>query len=220
MQDLIERLRLRYLFEQFDDVALRFGQHLRLTLVALAIALVIALPLGVLITRYRRLEAPVMSVLGLLYTIPSLSLLVLLLSIPQIGLGTDNATIVLVIYAQVILVRNIVVGLNGVDASILEAARGMGMSAWQRLLRVELPLALPVILAGVRIATVTTIGIATIAAFVNAGGLGRLLFDGVTRSNQDMIVAGALGAATLAALANLLLRALERRAALVVRGDD
>lgn len=220
MQDLIKRLRLSYLFDRFDDVALRFGQHLRLTLIALAIALLIAVPVGVLITRYKRLETPVMSALGLLYTIPSLSLLVLLLSIPQIGLGTDNATIVLVIYAQVILVRNIVVGLNGVDASILEAARGMGMSAWQRLLRVELPLALPVILAGVRIATVTTIGIATIAAFVNAGGLGRLLFDGVTRSNQDMIVAGALGAATLAALANLLLRALERRAAVVVRGEE
>lgn len=220
MSELIKRLRLSYLFDHFNEVMLRFGQHLRLTLIALAIALVIAVPLGVLITRYKRLEGPVMSVLGVLYTIPSLSLLVLLLSIPTIGLGADNATIVLVTYAQVILVRNIVVGLNGVDASILEAARGMGMSAWQRLVQVELPLALPVILAGVRIATVTIIGIATIAAFVNAGGLGRLLFDGVTRSNQDMIVAGAIGAAVLAGLANLLLRVLERRAALAVRGDD
>jgi osmoprotectant transport system permease protein len=220
MDQLIRQLRLNYLVNNFSDVTLRFGQHLRLTLIALLIALLIAAPLGVLITRYKRIEGPVMSVLGVLYTIPSLSLLTLLVSIPSIGLGADNATIVLVIYAQVILVRNIVVGLNGVDASILEAARGMGMSPWQRLARVELPLALPVILAGVRIAAVTIIGIATIAAAVNAGGLGRLLFDGVTRNNQGMIMAGALGAAALAALTNVLLRRLERRAALVVRGEE
>jgi osmoprotectant transport system permease protein len=155
-----------------------------------------------------------------LYTVPSLALLVLLLMIPSIGLGSDNATIVLVLYAQVILVRNVVVGLNGVDRDIVEAAEGMGMSAWQRLIRIEMPLALPVIIAGIRIAAVTIIGIATVAALVNAGGLGRLLFDGISRSNDEMIVAGAIGAGTLAALVNSLLRLLERRATLAIQGDE
>jgi osmoprotectant transport system permease protein len=208
----------RYLVNNTDIVVQRFGEHLWLTAIALGIALLIAFPLGVLITRVKRLETPVMSLLGVMYTIPSLSLLVLL--IPFVGLGADNAIIVLVVYAQIILVRNIVVGLNGVDPAIVEAARGMGMNGWQRLLRVELPLALPVIIAGVRIATVTIIGIATVAGLVNAGGLGRLLFEGISRSYTQMIVVGALGAALLAALANIVLRMAERWSARSLRGSE
>ncbi len=208
---------MRYLVQNWVDVADRFGEHLQMTLIALAIALVIAIPLGVMVTRFRRWEGPVMALLGLLYTIPSLALLVLL--IPWVGLGLDNAVIVLVIYAQVILVRNVVVGINGVEPAIVEAARGMGMSGWQRLLRIELPLALPVILAGVRIATVTIVGIGAVAALINAGGIGRLLFDGVSTSNPQKVVAGSIAAATLAGLANLLLRFLERRAQRAIYGD-
>jgi osmoprotectant transport system permease protein len=209
---------MRYLVQNWVDVADRFGEHLQMTLIALAIALVIAIPLGVMVTRFRRWEGPVMALLGLLYTIPSLALLVLL--IPWVGLGLDNAVIVLVIYAQVILVRNVVVGINGVEPAIMEAARGMGMSGWQRLLRIELPLALPVILAGVRIATVTIVGIGAVAALINAGGIGRLLFDGVSTSNPQKVVAGSIAAATLAGLANLLLRFLERRAQRAIYGDE
>ncbi len=209
---------MRYLIQNWVDVADRFGEHLKMTLIALAIALVIAIPLGVMVTRFRRWEGPVMALLGLLYTIPSLALLVLL--IPWVGLGLDNAVIVLVIYAQVILVRNVVVGINGVEPAIMEAARGMGMSGWQRLLRIELPLALPVILAGVRIATVTIVGIGAVAALINAGGIGRLLFDGVSTSNPQKVVAGSIAAATLAGLANLLLRFLERRAQRAIYGDE
>ena len=209
---------MRYLVQNWVDVADRFGEHLQMTLIALAIALVIAIPLGVMITRFRRWEGPVLALLGLLYTIPSLALLVLL--IPWVGLGLDNAVIVLVIYAQVILVRNIVAGINGVEPAIVEAARGMGMSGWQRLLRIELPLALPVILAGVRIATVTIIGIGAVAALINAGGIGRLLFDGVSTSNPQKVVAGSIAAAALAGLANLLLRFLERRAQRAIYGDE
>ncbi len=209
---------MRYLVQNWADVADRFGEHLQMTLIALAIALVIAMPLGVMITRFRRWEGPVMALLGLLYTIPSLALLVLL--IPWVGLGLDNAVIVLVIYAQVILVRNIVAGINGVEPATVEAARGMGMSGWQRLLRIELPLALPVILAGVRIATVTIIGIGAVAALINAGGIGRLLFDGVSTSNPQKVVAGSIAAAALAGLANLLLRFLERRAQRAIYGDE
>lgn len=208
---------MSYILNNPEVVARLFGEHLRLTGIALGIALLIAVPLGILITRVKWLEGPVMGVLGVLYTIPSLALLVLL--IPFVGLGADNAIIVLVVYAQVILVRNLVVGLNGVDRDIVEAARGMGMNGGQRLLRVELPLALPVILAGVRIATVTIIGIATIAALIRGGGLGTLLFEGVSRNSEPRIIAGALGAAALAALANIVLRLLERRAAAMVQGE-
>jgi osmoprotectant transport system permease protein len=209
---------VNYLFSHFGEVAARFGQHLRMTLIALAIALLIALPVGILITRVKRLERPVMGVLGILYTIPSLALLVLL--IPVVGLGLTNAVIVLVIYAQVILVRNIVVGLNGVEPAVVEAARGMGMNGWQRLLRVELPLALPIILAGIRIATVTIIGIGAVAALINAGGIGRILFDGVSQNNEQKIIAGSIAAASLAGLANVLLRFAERRVAQVIYGEE
>src|SRR6185436_11529776 len=121
---------------------------------------------------------------------PSLSLLVLM--IPLFGIGTTPAIIALVAYAQLVLVRNTVVGLTGLDPAIVEAARGMGMSSWQRFRQVELPLALPLILAGARLATLSIIGIGTIAAFINAGGLGRLLFEGVATGNKQKIVAGAI----------------------------
>jgi osmoprotectant transport system permease protein len=182
-------------------------QHLWLTLSALSMALVIALPTGVLLARMPRLRGPVLGVFGVLYTIPSLSLLVLL--IPLLRLGYWPAVVTLVIYAQLVLVRNTVVGITGVEPAVLEAARGMGMSSWQRLVQVELPLALPMLLAGLRIATLSTIGIATIAAFVNAGGLGTLLFEGVRTSNQEKIVAGAIAVSLLAFAANALLRRAE-----------
>lgn len=208
---------MRYIFNNFPDFWQFFVEHVSLTVQSLLIALAIALPIGILLTRVKWLEGPVLGVLGLLYTIPSLSLLVLL--IPWVGLGPDNAIIVLVIYAQIILVRNIVVGLNGVDRATVEAARGMGMNGWQRLWRVELPLALPVILAGVRIATVAIIGIATVAALIRGGGLGTLLFQGVARNSTDRIVAGAFGAALLAGIANGLLYFAERRAQVATYGE-
>lgn len=199
---------MRYLIENWDDVGALLLQHLWLTASALGMAMVIALPLGVLLARVAWLRAPILGVLGVLYTIPSLSLLVLL--IPILRLGYWPAAVTLVIYAQLILVRNVVVGLTGVDAAVIEAARGMGMSSWQRLARVELPLALPLIVAGLRIATLSTIGIATVAAFVNAGGLGTLLFDGVRSSNPEKIFAGAIAVSALAIVVNALLRQIER----------
>lgn len=219
MDAIIDLFKLNYLVNNFDTVWERFVQHLQLTVTSLLIALVIALPLGILITRYRRLEGPMIGVLSVLYTVPSLALLVLF--VPILGLGPRTAITVLVIYAQVILVRNIVVGLNAVDRGVIEAARGMGMNGWQRLTQVEFPLAMPVIIAGIRIATVTTIGIAVVAGLVGAGGLGRLLFEGVSRSGgQSRIVAGALGAAVLAGLANGILRFFERKSAQAIKGDE
>jgi osmoprotectant transport system permease protein len=175
------------------------------------------MPLGVLLARVAWLRGPVLGVLGVIYTIPSLSLLVLL--IPLFGIGTTPAIIALVAYAQLVLVRNIVVGLAGVDPAIVEAARGMGMSGWQRFRQVELPLALPLILAGVRLATLSIIAIGTVAALVGAGGLGRPLFEGVSTGNSQKILAGSVAVAVLALGANAILRVLERRSALATRGD-
>jgi osmoprotectant transport system permease protein len=209
---------MRYLINNFPLVARLFGEHLRMTLIALAIALAIAVPVGVLLARVRWLRGPILGLLGVIYTIPSLSLFVLL--IPLLGLGLRSAIVALVAYAQLVLVRNIVVGLTGIDPAIVEAARGMGMNGWQRFSRVELPLALPLLLAGARIATLSIIGIGTIAAFINAGGLGKLLFEGVATSNSPKIVAGAVAVSTLAFGANAILRFLERRSALAIRGED
>jgi osmoprotectant transport system permease protein len=208
---------MRYLFNNLPLVAELFGEHLRLTLLALAIALAIALPVGVLLARVRWLRGPILGVLGVIYTIPSLSLLVLL--IPLLGIGLRPAVIALVAYAQLVLVRNVLVGLTGVDPAVVEAARGMGMSGLQRFWRVELPLALPLILAGVRLATLSIVGIGTVAFLVGAGGLGQLLFEGVTTSNREKIVAGAVAVSALAFGANAILRFLERRSALAIQGE-
>ncbi|HWE60489.1 MAG TPA: ABC transporter permease, partial [Chloroflexota bacterium] len=168
---------MSYLLDHRDQVLTLFIQHLQLAGTALGISLLIALPLGILISRYPHLYVPVIGVLGAIYTIPSLALLALL--VPFVGIGQEPAHIALVAYAQLILVRNIVTGIRGVDAAVIEAAFGMGMSPFQVLWRIELPLALPVIIAGVRIATIAIIGIGTVAAYIDAGGLGTLLFEGV-----------------------------------------
>lgn len=182
-------------------------RHLYMTGVSLAIATAIALPLGRLIAPRNRLGTAVLGVLGIVYTVPSLALIILLL--PIFGLSPRSIIIALVIYAQIILVRNVVAGLKGIDPVILEAARGMGMNGWQRWWRVQFPLALPVILAGVRVATVAVIAIATVGAMFGAGGLGTLLFVGVAEGRADKIVAGAITVSLLALVANWGLLALE-----------
>jgi osmoprotectant transport system permease protein len=199
-----------YLVAHAQRVAGLLGQHLVLVGVALAIALVIAVPLGVFATRNARAGAAILAVTGAIYTIPSLALLALLVA--AIGLGPLTAIVALVAYAQMILVRGVVAGLRGVDAALVEAARGLGLTARQTLLRVEFPAALAVILGGVRVATVSLIALATVAAWINAGGLGVLLFEGIGTDNPDKIVAGALAAAALAIAADLLLRGAERAA--------
>ena len=209
---------MRYIANNPALVGRLFLEHLRLTGVVLVIALVIALPLGVLIARQPRLRGPVLGALGVIYTIPSLSLFVLL--IPLSGLGFTTAVIALVAYAQMVLVRNWVAGLTGIDPAILEAARGIGMRDWQRFWQVEFPLALPLLLAGARLATLATIGIGTIAAYINAGGLGELLFQGVVTANYDKILAGSLAVSALAIGLNYLLRQLEKRAEVAVRGES
>jgi osmoprotectant transport system permease protein len=183
--------------------------HLGMTILTLAIAVLIALPLALLITRYRWLNLPILGSLGILYTIPSLALIILL--IPIFGLNVRSVIVAMVMYTQVILVRSLVVGLQSIPSSILEAARGMGMNHWQRWWQIQVPLTLPIFLAGLRIAAVVAIAIATIGAKFGAGGLGTLLFEGIAQAGRfDKIWAGAIAVAFLAFTLNGLLLALEQ----------
>jgi osmoprotectant transport system permease protein len=201
-------LDLSYWTTHQSDVLNLTAEHIRLVLAAMAISLLIAVPLGTLVARYRPLYTPIVGLTGLIYTIPSLALLVYLIAI--VGIGTKNAMIALVAYAQFILVRNIAVGLRQVDPVLKDAARGMGMSPWQILFRIEYPLALPVIMGGIRVATVATIAIASIAALVDAGGLGSLLFTGINLGNNSEIEVGAIAVSLLAIAADILLRIVNR----------
>lgn len=201
-------LDLSYWSGHQSDVMMRAGEHLHLTLITMAIALLIAVPIGTLVTRLPFLYTPVLVLFGVIYTIPSLALLTLL--VDYVGIGPTNAVIALVAYAQFILIRNVAVGLRQVDPAVKDAARGMGMNAWQILWKVEYPLALPVILAGVRIATVATIAITSIAFVIDAGGLGQLLFDGISSGYNSEIEVGAVAVSLMAIAADILLRLVDR----------
>lgn len=191
---------MEYLRENPDLVLERFREHVQLVAVSVFLAILIGIPLGIFVTRVRWLQRPVILAAGILYTVPSLALFAIL--IPYTGIGAPTATVALVIYSLLVIVRNTVAGIDGVSPMTLDAARGMGMTATQRLAFVDLPLALPVIVTGVRLATVATVGTATVAAAIGAGGLGRLIFDGMDRRDPDRIIAGALPAVVLALVAD------------------
>ncbi len=176
-------------------------QHLVITSIALLISIIIALPIGLLIYRNERLTTIALGLLGILYTIPSIALIILF--IPLFGLDPQAVIVALIVYAQVILIRNLIAALRSIDPAILEAATGMGMNAWQRWWKIQVPLGLPVMLAGLRIAAVVIIGIATIGAKFGAGGLGVLLFEGIAETGRyDKIWAGAISVAALALVFN------------------
>jgi osmoprotectant transport system permease protein len=187
-------------------------EHLLLVLAAMAIAIAIGVPLGMAIVSRPRLRNAALAVASVFQTIPSLALFGFLIPLPFLGgIGARTAIIALVLYALLPILRNTYVGLTSVDPAILEAAEGMGMTEQQILFRVRLPLASSVILAGIRTATVITIGVATIAAAIGAGGLGTFIFRGVAMVSDAVILAGAIPAALLALLADFLLGLLERR---------
>lgn len=175
--------------------------HLQMTLLTLAIAVLVALPTALLVNRVRWLTVPVLGALGILYTVPSLALIILL--VPLFGLNARSVIVAMVLYTQVILVRHLVVGLQSINPAVLEAARGMGMSAWQRWWQVQVPLILPIFLAGLRLSAIVAIAIATIGAKFGAGGLGTLLFDGIAQAGRyDKIWAGAIAVSLLAFAVN------------------
>lgn len=201
---------MSYILANPEIVLMQLLEHLVIIGVALLIAIAIALPVSIWIARDERLTTAVLGTFGIFYTIPSIALIVLL--IPFFGLGSLPVIVALILYVQVILVRNFVAALRGVDPAIEEAARGMGMNAWQKWWQVELPLALPVMLAGVRLAAIVAIALAVVGAKFGAGGLGRLLFDGIAQTGRyDKIWAGAIVVGALAIGVNALLLALEHR---------
>jgi osmoprotectant transport system permease protein len=186
-----------------------FLKHLSFVGITMLISLIIAIPVGILLARYRRLYLPVVSISGLLYTIPSIAAFALL--IPFTGLSPATAIIPLVIYNQLVLIRNTTAAINGIDPLLIEVGRAMGMKPQQVLFRVTLPLALPVIVAGIRIATVTTVGIAALAALVGQSDLGDLIFQNIVSGDFDAVFGGAILIAFIAIAADLLLLILQIR---------
>ncbi|TYR81267.1 ABC transporter permease/substrate-binding protein [Priestia megaterium] len=196
------------LLEQRGDASLQaLLEHIQISVLALLIAVIISVPLGLYLTRHERIAEPIISITAVLQTIPSLALLGLL--IPLVGIGTVPAVIALFLYSLLPIVRNTYTGIKEVDPSLIEAARAMGMNSFKRLVKVELPLALPVIMAGIRTAMVLIIGTATIVALIGAGGLGSLILLGIDRSDNALILLGAIPAAILAIVFDVVLRVIE-----------
>jgi osmoprotectant transport system permease protein len=199
-----------WIVDNADVIARRIGEHLVVTVIAVLAGFVISFAIALLVRRFPALYGPVLGVTGLMYSIPSIALFVLL--IPVTGLSLLTAEIALVSYTLVILVRNIVTGLRQVPAEVLEAADGMGYTNLQRLWRVELPIATPVILAGLRIATVTTIGLVTIATLIGMGGLGYLIVNvGIQRRFATATITGVAVVVLLSVLVDLLIFEAQRR---------
>ena len=198
--------------KHWDEILQATLEHIWLVGVAMALAIAIGVPLGILITRRPWLSKPILGSANVAETIPSLALFGFLLPLPWLGVRADRLAIAaLTLYALLPIIRNTVTGISGVDPAVREAARAMGMTGRQILFHVELPLSVSTVLAGVRVATVLTIGVATIAAAVGAGGLGEFIFRGLAMVNDQLILAGAIPAAVLALTADFLLSVLERR---------
>lgn len=201
---------MNYLFDPFnydltdpESIPNLLLDHINIVVITLLISIIIALPLGILVARYKLIKGPVITTASVVYTLPSMAVLGLLVLVT--GLNPPTIIIPLVLYNQLVLIRNTVAGINAVDPLLLEVGRAMGMNRWQLLFRVTLPLALPVIVAGVRIATVTTIGIATLSTLVGVSSLGDLIFTGLANLQNSQTLSGALLVSLLAVIADLLL---------------
>ncbi len=199
-----------WILDNSDQVFARLVQHIGLTLIAVVVGLLISLVLALLVYRRRRLYGPISGVAATLYTIPSIALFAMLTPITGFG-SILTAEIALVSYTLLILLRNIVAGLASVPDDVLEAADALGYASWQRLVKVELPLALPLIIAGVRIATVTTVGLVTVAAVIGQGGLGQLILSGLRSFFATPTYVGAFLSLALALVFELLLVRVQRR---------
>lgn len=197
-----------FMLQQSGKLGEQTIQHIGLTFISLFIAVLIGLPLGIFITRQKQFSGPVLGIAGILQTIPSIALLGFM--IPVLGIGAKPAIAALLLYALLPIIRNTYTGIEGVDPAVKEAAVAMGMNKWQVLFKVELPLAMPVIFAGIRTATVITVGVATLASYIAAGGLGEFIFGGISLNNTNMILAGAIPAALLAILFDFLLSQLQK----------
>jgi osmoprotectant transport system permease protein len=202
---------VRYIFAHRHEVATLATEHFWLVFISMLLAIAVGVPLGILLTRRPKWKTLVLGANSVVQTIPSLALFGLLLPLPWLGVRADRLAIAaLTLYALLPIVQNTHAGIAGIDASTREAALGMGLTSRQLLWHLELPLAFPVLLAGIRVATVITVGVATIAAAIGAGGLGEFIFRGLAMVDNNVILAGAVPAAAMALTADFLLGTLQR----------
>lgn len=194
--------------DRIDQIFTLTGQHIYLTLIAVAIAILIGVPLGILITRVDSISGLVIGIANAVQAIPSLALLGFL--IPFLGIGSTPSIVMIFLYSLLPIIKNTYTGLANVDRAMIEAGRGMGMTDAQLMRMVQLPLALPVIMAGIRISAVTAVGLTTLAALIGAGGLGQLIYRGISMVNNKMIISGAIPAMVLALLVDFILSIMER----------
>lgn len=199
---------LQQFSHRWDDLLWELVQHVQLVFFSMSIAVLVGVPLGILITRFTRLNKWVLGISGMMQTIPSLALLGFM--IPIFGIGTNTAIAALFLYSLLPIIRNTATGIHNVDKATEEAARGMGMTAWQILFKVKLPLAFSTIMTGIRLATIINVGVATLAAFVGAGGLGKFIFIGISRNIDALVLLGAIPAALLTVILDGALGGIER----------
>ena len=197
-----------YMSQHFSQITELLLEHIVMTVIAVGLAIVIGVPLGILISYVKRLSGPIVGVANVIQAVPSMALLGL--AIPLLGIGTLPAVVMVIIYSLLPIIKNTYIGISGIDPAMVEAARGIGLTRWQVLYKVKLPMALPVIMAGVRISAVTAVGLMTMAAFIGAGGLGYLVFSGLRTVNNLQILAGAIPACILALIVDFLMGIVEK----------
>lgn len=198
-----------YIQNNYDSIIELTIQHIEIAFISVFVALLIGVPFGILFTRHKITAAIGLNIFTIIYTIPSLALLGLM--IPIVGMGTKTAIIALIIYSLMPIVQNAYSGIKNIDQTVIEAARGMGMSSKRILFKIELPLATSVILAGLRTALVNSIGVTAIASYIGAGGLGVLVFRGISSVSTDLILIGSIPIILLAIISDYLLKLLEKR---------
>lgn len=198
---------LQYVISQKTQILDLLVQHIYLTITAIGIAILIGVPLGILVSRVKFLRKPIIGFVNLVQAVPSMALLGLL--IPILGIGSTPAIFMVVVYSLLPIVKNTYTGISGIDPVVLESAKGIGLTKNQSLFKIQLPLALPIIMSGIRISAVTAVGLMTLAAFIGAGGLGYLVFSGVQTVNNNMILAGAIPACILALIVDFIFGKIE-----------
>jgi osmoprotectant transport system permease protein len=204
---------IQYIVANWSLVLERTGEHLSIVCVAVGLAILTGVPIGIAITRNRRAADTVLYITSMIITIPSIALFGLMIPILSTigqGIGYLPAVIAVLLYSQLPIIRNTYAAINNIDPALREAARGMGMAPWQRLAQVEIPIAVPVIMTGVRLAVVMNIGVTAIAAYIGAGGLGRFISGGISQTDPRQLITGALAVSVLAIIADFSLMGLQR----------
>ena len=197
-----------YVMNNYDQILSLLVEHIKLTSIAVLFAIIIGVPIGIIISYVKKLNKPVLGVASVIQAIPSMALLGF--AIPFLGIGTLPAIVMVVLYSLLPIIKNTYTGINSIDSAMLEAATGIGLTRWQVLYKVQIPLALPVIMAGIRISVVTAVGLMTMAAFIGGGGLGFLVFSGIRTVNNNQILAGAIPACLLALFVDYIVGLIEK----------